>query len=90
MAGSGIWGSNPGCLARAACRPRSHPCSTQLYLPEGSLECDVTTAKSSGVNIVVLPAADDGTPLESPVPEQFVTRWVGGRWLTEPVSHSAG
>lgn len=32
--------------------------------------------------------ADDADPVESAIPEQFVTRYRAGRWLTEPVAHS--
>lgn len=32
--------------------------------------------------------AEDADPIESPIPEQFVTRCRGGRWVTEPVAHS--
>lgn len=69
------------------------PFSSQLYLPRSSLDTDVTTAKSSGVNIVVLgsqeESADDADgPAEAAVPEQFVTRFRDGAWVTTPVSHS--
>lgn len=61
----------------------------QLYLPRGSLEStDITTAKSSEVNVVVPGATEDAEPVESAIPEQFVTRFRGGRWVTEPVAHS--
>jgi len=73
-----------------------------LVLSRASLEGDaqVTTAQCSEVNIV-LPEeegrgaksrgdGDDGGsgPTELPVPEQFVTRVVAGRLVTEPVAHS--
>lgn len=39
--------------------------------------------------LLLLPSqADDADPVESPIPEQFVTRFRGGRWVTEPVAHS--
>ncbi|KAL6775929.1 hypothetical protein ACKKBG_A19115 [Auxenochlorella protothecoides x Auxenochlorella symbiontica] len=65
----------------------------QLYLPRSSLDTDVTTAKSSGVNIIVLAGDEDGGkeaegPAEAAVPEQFVTRFRDGAWVTTPVSHS--
>ncbi|EFN50763.1 hypothetical protein CHLNCDRAFT_142506 [Chlorella variabilis] len=63
----------------------------QLYLPRGSLEVtDITTAKSSEVNVVVPGASEEADPVESAIPEQFVSRYRGGRWVTEPVSHSGG
>ncbi|KAI3423920.1 hypothetical protein D9Q98_009754 [Chlorella vulgaris] len=61
----------------------------QLYLPRGSLEgTDITTAKSSEVNVILPGATEDSDPVESAIPEQFVTRFRGGRWVTEPVAHS--
>ncbi|KAL4424859.1 hypothetical protein ABPG77_011109 [Micractinium sp. CCAP 211/92] len=61
----------------------------QLYLPRRSLEStDITTAKSSEVNVVVPGATGDAEPVESAIPEQFVTRYRSGRWVTEPVAHS--
>jgi Adenylate cyclase associated (CAP) C terminal len=35
-------------------------------------------------------ATEDDDYLESPIPEQFVSAFRGGRWVTEPVSHSGG
>ncbi|PSC76207.1 dipeptidyl aminopeptidase acylaminoacyl peptidase [Micractinium conductrix] len=62
----------------------------QLYLPRGSLEAtDITTAKSSEVNVIVPGATDDADPVESAIPEQFVTRYRAGRWLTEPAATRA-
>ena len=74
-----------------------------LMLSRESLggDAQVTTAQCSEVNIV-LPEkegggaeksgagdeSDDGGPTELPVPEQFVTRVVAGRLVTEPVAHS--
>lgn len=74
-----------------------------LMLSRASLEGDaqVTTAQCSEVNIV-LPEEEEkegggggngddegnGGPAELPVPEQFVTRVVAGKLVTEPVAHS--
>jgi Adenylate cyclase associated (CAP) C terminal len=35
-------------------------------------------------------ANDDDDFVESPIPEQFVSTFRDGRWVTEPVSHSGG
>ena len=35
-------------------------------------------------------AAEEADPVESAIPEQFVSRYRGGRWVTEAVSHSGG
>ncbi|KAK2079365.1 hypothetical protein QBZ16_003056 [Prototheca wickerhamii] len=63
----------------------------QVYLAAASAgDTDITTAKSSSVNITVPGASEEDEPVEVPVPEQFVTRLVDGKWSTHPVSHSAG
>ena len=62
-----------------------------LYLSPATAEAaTLTTAQSSEVNIVLLPPdGSDADPVELAVPEQFVTRVVGGRALvTEPAAHS--
>lgn len=62
-----------------------------MYLAAASAgDTDITTAKSSSVNITVPGASEEDEPVEVPVPEQFVTRLVNGKWATHPVSHSAG
>ena len=61
----------------------------QVFLGEKSFGAAVLTAKSSEVNVVCVPgegAADD-EPVETPVPEQFVTtRGADGKWTTAPFS----
>eukprot|EP01025_Chloroclados_australasicus_P014313 TRINITY_DN1670_c0_g2_i1.p1 TRINITY_DN1670_c0_g2~~TRINITY_DN1670_c0_g2_i1.p1 ORF type:complete len:510 (-),score=79.18 TRINITY_DN1670_c0_g2_i1:341-1837(-) len=59
-----------------------------VFLNEQSLETTITTSKSSEVNISV-PTAD-GDFAEHPIPEQFVSSYRDGKFVTEPVSHSAG
>eukprot|EP01023_Acetabularia_acetabulum_P031497 TRINITY_DN2954_c0_g1_i8.p1 TRINITY_DN2954_c0_g1~~TRINITY_DN2954_c0_g1_i8.p1 ORF type:complete len:500 (-),score=127.29 TRINITY_DN2954_c0_g1_i8:218-1717(-) len=59
-----------------------------VFLNEQSLETTVTTSKSSEVNISI--PTDDGDFSEHPIPEQFVSSYVDGKFVTEPVSHSAG
>ncbi|KAF3833886.1 hypothetical protein F7725_025090 [Dissostichus mawsoni] len=53
----------------------------QVYLSKDSLNCDIVSAKSSEMNILV-PQDDDYR--EFPVPEQFKTVWNGSRLVTEP------
>lgn len=61
----------------------------QLYLPRATFEStDITTAKSSEVNVIVPGETEDAEPQESAIPEQFVSRYRGGRWVTESVAHS--
>lgn len=72
----------------------------QLYIPRQTVEqCEVNTAKSSEVNVVILPDTsinnnngkeDEEDAQESAIPEQFVSRYKGGKWTTEPVNHGSG
>lgn len=54
----------------------------QVYLSKDSLDCDIVSAKSSEMNILV-PHGDDEYR-EFPVPEQFKTVWDGSKLVTEP------
>ena len=65
----------------------------QVFLGPQSYGAEVTTAKCSEVNITCVPeAGDESDPVETPVPEQFVTtRDAGsGKWVTVPMGHSGG
>ncbi|XP_034016392.1 adenylyl cyclase-associated protein 2 [Thalassophryne amazonica] len=53
----------------------------QVYLSKQSLHCDIVSAKSSEMNILI-PQGDDYR--EFPVPEQFKTIWDGSKLVTEP------
>lgn len=53
----------------------------QVYLSKDSLNCDIVSAKSSEMNILI-PDGDDYK--EFPVPEQFKTVWNGSKLVTEP------
>ncbi|KDD71802.1 hypothetical protein H632_c4375p0, partial [Helicosporidium sp. ATCC 50920] len=65
----------------------------QLYLEDAAAEgVQITTAKCSQINVLVLPGRTEGEmqePTETPVPEQFVTTRMDGKWVTAPVTHSA-
>ncbi|KAJ8335108.1 hypothetical protein SKAU_G00407470 [Synaphobranchus kaupii] len=52
-----------------------------VYLSQDALTCEIISAKSSEMNIL-LPQGDDYR--EFPVPEQFKTVWDGSRLVTEP------
>uniref|UniRef100_A0A8C4XAN9 Cyclase associated actin cytoskeleton regulatory protein 2 n=1 Tax=Erpetoichthys calabaricus TaxID=27687 RepID=A0A8C4XAN9_ERPCA len=52
-----------------------------LYLSEESLNCEIVSAKSSEMNILI---PKDGDYKEFPVPEQYKTVWDGSRLVTEP------
>lgn len=54
----------------------------QVYLSKDSLSCDIVSAKSSAMNILIPQGEDDYK--EFPVPEQFKTVWDGSRLVTEP------
>ncbi|XP_066531910.1 adenylyl cyclase-associated protein 2 [Hoplias malabaricus] len=53
-----------------------------IYLSKDSLNCEIVSAKSSEMNILV-PQEDDDYR-EFPVPEQFKTVWDGSKLVTEP------
>uniref|UniRef100_A0A8B9LRZ7 Adenylyl cyclase-associated protein n=1 Tax=Astyanax mexicanus TaxID=7994 RepID=A0A8B9LRZ7_ASTMX len=53
-----------------------------VYLSKESLDCEIVSAKSSEMNILV-PQEDDDYR-EFPVPEQFKTVWDGSKLVTEP------
>ncbi|XP_008329952.1 adenylyl cyclase-associated protein 2 [Cynoglossus semilaevis] len=54
----------------------------QVYLSKESLNCDIVSAKSSEMNIMI--PTDDDDYREFPVPEQFKTIWDGSKLVTEP------
>ncbi|EME26997.1 Adenylyl cyclase-associated protein [Galdieria sulphuraria] len=57
-----------------------------IFIPSNIVsETQVVTAKSSSINVTVTNEEED--PVEFPLPEQFINRYVGGRWTTEPVRH---
>uniref|UniRef100_H3BYI0 Cyclase associated actin cytoskeleton regulatory protein 2 n=1 Tax=Tetraodon nigroviridis TaxID=99883 RepID=H3BYI0_TETNG len=53
----------------------------QVYLSRESLRCDIVSARSSEMNILI-PQEDEFK--EFPVPEQFKTVWDGSKLATEP------
>ncbi|CAM4510961.1 adenylyl cyclase-associated protein 2 [Caretta caretta] len=52
-----------------------------IYLSEDSLDCEIVSAKSSEMNILI---PLNGDYKEFPVPEQFKTAWDGSKLVTEP------
>ncbi|NXG74931.1 CAP2 protein, partial [Baryphthengus martii] len=52
-----------------------------VYFSEESLDCEIVSAKSSEMNILI---PQDGDYKEFPVPEQFKTAWDGSKLVTEP------
>ncbi|XP_040044067.2 adenylyl cyclase-associated protein 2 [Gasterosteus aculeatus] len=53
----------------------------QVYLSKDSLHCDIVSAKSSEMNVLI---PQDEEYREYPVPEQFKTVWDGSKLVTEP------
>jgi adenylyl cyclase-associated protein len=51
---------------------------------------DITTAKSSEVNVLVPGSTPDEDLIEHAIPEQFLSQYKGGKFVTVPVSHSGG
>ncbi|XP_070969975.1 adenylyl cyclase-associated protein 1-like isoform X1 [Oncorhynchus clarkii lewisi] len=51
-----------------------------VYLSKDSLECEIVSAKSSEMNVLV--PGNDGDYTEIPVPEQFKTVWDGKKLVT--------
>jgi len=61
---------------------------TQLILNKESLAAEIISAKSSELNIIV-PGANEGDEFkEFAIPEQFVSKWDGSKWVTESMAHS--
>ncbi|MED6248110.1 F-actin-capping protein subunit beta [Ataeniobius toweri] len=54
----------------------------QVYLSKAALSCDIVSAKSSEMNILIPVGEDDYR--EFPIPEQFKTVWDGSKLVTEP------
>ncbi|XP_056281840.1 adenylyl cyclase-associated protein 1 [Pseudoliparis swirei] len=52
----------------------------QVYLSKDSLSCEIVSAKSSEMNVLV--PGEDGEFTELPVPEQFKTVWDGKKLVT--------
>ncbi|XP_072267748.1 adenylyl cyclase-associated protein 2 [Pyxicephalus adspersus] len=52
-----------------------------VYLSESSIDCEIVSAKSSEMNILI---PHQGDYKEFPVPEQFKTSWDGSKLVTEP------
>jgi len=58
----------------------------QIFLSKTSLNAEIISSKSSEMNLVIPSSGDD--IVELPVPEQYVTRVVEGKLVTELVSHT--
>lgn len=79
------------CCEAVPCFAIDNTDGCRIHLNENIADgIDINTAKSSELNICVLPVSHEDDVAEYPIPEQFVTRRLNGAWVTEPLSHSAG
>ena len=53
-----------------------------------SLEADIVSAKSSEINVIVPGATDEDEYKEHPIAEQFISKYVNGKFVTECMSHT--
>jgi len=60
----------------------------KIYIPETSIDVELTTAKSSSINITVVKSNSEEDPEEHPVPYQFMSKFEDGKLVTEPVQHT--
>ena len=60
----------------------------QLYLSEEGKGANITTAKSSEMNVLVPKKGEEGEFSEIPLPEQFISVFKDGTFVTEPVGHA--
>lgn len=61
--------------------------SLQVYVSRESLAMELFTAKSTAINLL-LPMVEEGDYTEHAIPEQFVSRIVNGKVVTEVVEHT--
>jgi len=52
----------------------------QIFLSDASIECNIVTSKSSEMNVSI---KDGDEWVEQPIPEQFVSKFVGKKLKTE-------
>lgn len=62
----------------------------QLYLSKESLECSITTAKSSEINVMVPGVRSEIDWAEHALPQQYIHSFKDGQFITAPISHSGG
>uniref|UniRef100_A0A0E9X6A1 C-CAP/cofactor C-like domain-containing protein n=1 Tax=Anguilla anguilla TaxID=7936 RepID=A0A0E9X6A1_ANGAN len=83
---SGSWRSSTAGTSRSRLWARCPPSSINktdgchVYLSADSLACEIISAKSSEMNVLVPGAGGEYT--EIPVPEQFKTVWDGKKLVT--------
>jgi adenylyl cyclase-associated protein len=75
------------CTTRAPAMTIDGCTAVTYYMPESFAECQVITAKSAAINLIR--PTDDDDIIETPIPEQFCTKFdaATSSWVTEAVSH---
>eukprot|EP00297_Palpitomonas_bilix_P007956 CAMPEP_0113879000 /NCGR_PEP_ID=MMETSP0780_2-20120614/6991_1 /TAXON_ID=652834 /ORGANISM="Palpitomonas bilix" /LENGTH=475 /DNA_ID=CAMNT_0000865525 /DNA_START=21 /DNA_END=1448 /DNA_ORIENTATION=- /assembly_acc=CAM_ASM_000599 len=62
-----------------------------LYLmSEKAMEAEIITSKNDSLNVITPGKSEDDDMVETPVPEQYCTKLVDGKWVTTPVEHASG
>jgi adenylyl cyclase-associated protein len=62
---------------------------TQLILSRDATSADIISAKSSELNIIVPGASEDDEYKEHAIAEQFISKYVDGKFVTTAVEHTA-
>ena len=75
------------CTAFVPCFNIDKTDGAQLYLSKECSESEIVTAKSSEMNITIPGDNDNDEPIEMPVPEQYKTRIVNKKLVTETMVH---
>jgi hypothetical protein len=67
---------------------KSH--DVMVFLSKEAMETtSITTCASTGVNVTMPPKAEGEDPVEGALPEQYITKIVGGKLVTVPTEHKA-
>jgi adenylyl cyclase-associated protein len=62
-----------------------------VYLSKDYQETDLLTSKCSSINVLTPDSTDAGAEgefVERPIPEQLLTKFVGGKLVTTAVEHN--
>jgi len=54
------------------------------------MEAEIITSKNDSLNVITPGKSEDDDMVETPVPEQYCTKLVDGKWVTTPVEHASG
>ena len=59
----------------------------QMYMSNDSLDADIVFSQSTEMNVVLPAVSDDVDPVECAIVDQYLTKVVGGKLVTTPVTH---